>query len=317
MTDATDVPEGASGATRRHGILARVGLGLAIAALAYTFVWMVANASTRPESGTSSGRSSFSSDTNGLAGYSRLLESYWIDVQRQRGTLGATPDADASVLLVDPPMVDRGTADLLLAFVRSGGRLVTGGPQPDFIALFDDAPPTWQRATRDRWDGSALVAGARDVRTGNEGEWSEPGASIAVVGDERSALVVARTLGAGEIMYLADTTIFTNQLLAQADNAAFTVGLVRDDAPVVFLEGVHGFEQTSGLAALPDRWKLAIAGLLLAGLLLLWSRGTRFGPPEAAHREFDPPRARYIEALADTLARTGPAPPATDEEPRS
>lgn len=291
----------------------RAGLAVAIGLLAYTFVWMVANASTEPERGEAVGRSSYSSEADGLAGYGRLLDSFGFEVGRSRGVLDAPPAPAATVVLVDPPALDPQTAGHLLAFVRSGGRLLTGGPEPRYVYLIDEDPPRWQRATGDRWDGSPLAPGADDVRTGNEGEWGATGAGTALVGSGDRSLVVRRDLGAGEILYLADTTLLTNELLARADNAAFAIALVRPDERVVFVEGVHGFDATSGLAALPDRWKLAIGGLLVAGVVLLWSRGVRFGPPEAQAREHDPPRVRYIEALADTLARTSDTPPALEE----
>jgi hypothetical protein len=48
---------------------------------------------------------------------------------------------------------------------------------------------------------------------------------------------------------------------------------------------------------------------LIAGAILMWARGTRFGPPEFEVRALDPSRSEYVHALADTLVRTGAAPP--------
>jgi hypothetical protein len=72
---------------------------------------------------------------------------------------------------------------------------------------------------------------------------------------------------------------------------------------VVFSELQHGYGRT-GLAALPARWKVALALGVLAALALMVSRGRRLGPAEAPDRELPPPRRAYVDALADALGRT-------------
>jgi hypothetical protein len=74
----------------------------------------------------------------------------------------------------------------------------------------------------------------------------------------------------------------------------------------VFAESVHGFGQSRGLAALPSRWRLAFAGLVLAGLVWILARGRRLGPAEPAEASTPPPRGAYIEALARLLRRSSP-----------
>ena len=49
---------------------------------------------------------------------------------------------------------------------------------------------------------------------------------------------------------------------------------------------------------------VSLAGLGLAGLLLLASRARRLGAPDAPPRALPPPRRAYVEALASALART-------------
>ena len=61
---------------------------------------------------------------------------------------------------------------------------------------------------------------------------------------------------------------------------------------------MHGYGAARGLAGLPQRVQWALLGLLLAGLVALWSLGRRFGPPEDEERPLPPPRIEYVDALA-------------------
>jgi hypothetical protein len=72
---------------------------------------------------------------------------------------------------------------------------------------------------------------------------------------------------------------------------------------VTIVESVHGFGRSSGLAALPGRWRLALGGLMLAALLWLASRARRLGPAEDPGAEPAPPRREHVEALALALRR--------------
>jgi hypothetical protein len=67
---------------------------------------------------------------------------------------------------------------------------------------------------------------------------------------------------------------------------------------------VHGYGPSRGIAAIPNDWKIALGGLGIAGLTLMWARGRRLGPPEDRSRRLSPPRAAYVDALGSTLART-------------
>ena len=113
------------------------------------------------------------------------------------------------------------------------------------------------------------------------------------------------TSGAGRALLLADTAPLQNRLLDRADNAALALALAGPaDRRVIFAESVHGFGQATGLAALPSRWRLALAGILLAALLWMASRARRLGPPEPAGEDQAPARREHVEALALALRRS-------------
>ena len=108
---------------------------------------------------------------------------------------------------------------------------------------------------------------------------------------------------AGEIVLVADPSPLQNRLLDEADNATLALALA-GDGPLVFVEGPHGYGTTTGLAALPARFKWALGLLALSALVLIAARWPRLGPPEPPDDPLFPPRRAYVDALAATLART-------------
>jgi hypothetical protein len=137
------------------------------------------------------------------------------------------------------------------------------------------------------------------------GYFSDIGATDVLVGDAQNALMTQSRVGKGTVVFVADSSPFQNHLLATADNAALALALAGEpDRTVVFPEGVHGYGPSRGIAAIPNDWKIALAGLAIAGLTLMWARGRRLGPPEDDSRRLPPPRAAYVDAVGSALART-------------
>jgi hypothetical protein len=124
---------------------------------------------------------------------------------------------------------------------------------------------------------------------------------------ERGALAVRRAVGSGEAVLLSDASPLQNQLLAQADNAAFGLAVAGPPGrPVVFAESFHGYGEASGFDAVPLHWWWVLGGLALAGLVLALAQGRRLGPPELPGRPLPPARVEFAEALANQLVRARP-----------
>ena len=265
-----------------------------------------------PGGGSSAGRSpssSYSTRPDGLAAYAELLTRFGRPAERLRGDLEpGLLDPVMTVVALDAPTLDRRQAGHLRRFVQDGGRLLAGGFGADeWLGTVLDDPPAYSG------DGPASahplrnvpeVEGVRAVKTAGNGSWETVGELTPVLG--RGHLVVAATarVGQGEVVALADPSPLQNRLLDQADNAAFGLGLAGRGRAVQFLEGPHGYGRGEGLAALPRRWRLALAGLGLATAVWLLARSRRLGPPEEEARPLPPPRRAYVDALAGTLART-------------
>lgn len=255
--------------------------------------------------------SSYATAPEGLAAFADLLERSGHPVGRLRGLPGDVRlDRDSTVVLLDPDLLRPDEARVLRRFVEGGGRLVAGGRRPDpWITALLPADPVWRGRSPRSWRPAAPVAatqGVRRVRSAGEGAWGSAGAVLpALVAGGGSSLLLTAGPGDGQLLVLADASPLQNRLLARADNAAFGVALAGERGrPVQFMEAVHGYGSARGLDALPGAWKLALAGLALAGLVFVAARARRLGPPDVPQRTLPPPRRAYVEALASALERT-------------
>ena len=265
--------------------------------------------------GGGSPSSSFSYRPDGASAWAELLSRFGRDVERVRGDLDASPLNPAATLVVlDAPNLSEGEADALGDFVRRGGHLVAGGEGADgWLEAVVDEPPLLAddgvRTASPVGDPRAPeVDGVRTVRAGRLGSWEEAGGLQPILAGEDGGgpvIAVAGASGSGRVVALADASPVHNGSLAADDNAALALGLVGPPTrKVLFAEGAHGYGDSEGLAALPRRWRLALAGLGLAAAIWLYARSRRLGPPEDEARSLPPPRWAYVDAVAGTLART-------------
>ena len=253
--------------------------------------------------------SSFSTGPDGLAAYADLLRAGGHPVSALReAPADAVLDPRATVVVIDPEGLAARDGHALRRFVERGGRLVAGGSEPDaWLEALLDRPPSWSRRGRARVRPLVPVPETADlelVAAAGVGSWRSAGGTLAALGEADRALLAVAALRAGRVALLADTSPLHNRRLAVADNAALGLALAGDrERPVLFAESVHGFGR-AGLAALPLRWRLALAGLCAAALVLMASRARRLGPPPRPGRDLPPPRSDYACALAGALART-------------
>jgi len=260
--------------------------------------------------GGGSPSSSYSNRPDGTAAWAELLSRFGHHVDRLRGDVDPSAlDPAATVVVLDAPALSDREARDLRAFVRAGGHLVAGaaGTSDWLDAVLDRPPVASAKGARTAAPAPALetesVAG---VRMAHLGSWREAGELAPVlVGDSGRIVAVAGDVGKGRVVALADPSPLQNGALALDDDAAFGLAVVGGAGrPVVFAEGPHGYGRGEGLAALPRRWRLALAGLGLAAAVWLLARSRRLGPPEDEARPLPPPRWAYVDAVTSTLART-------------
>jgi hypothetical protein len=298
-----------TGAWRRIHPAVRAVIVVVVLVVVVNIVLSLVDSSTRGSDDTAPRSSSLSTGRDGLAAYAELLRRNEHDTEAQRGdvTTGALASADTLVVL-DPVGLSKGEERAVRRFVEGGGRLLAGGTgATGLLATVFADPPVWSSAgVRDAQPvGSAAeVSGLRAVRTAGEGSWSQPGATTPALGNASRTLATVASVGRGRVAALADPSPLQNRLLGTADNAGFGLLVAGDGRAVAFAEGAHGYANASGLGAIPGRWQAALVGLTLAALLGVVAAGRRLGPAEDAARPHPPARRDYVDAVADTLART-------------
>ncbi len=294
---------------RRLPLAIRVGIIVVVTLIGINLLATFVSDSTGGGGAPGGPRSSaYATQNEGIAAYAELLSHEGHPVAITRGPLrDGTLDPATTVVVLDPDTVSFDDAGILLTFVVNGGRLVTGGASPSYFTALRQDPPLWAAPADTDWtDIDPALAPINHVVSAGNARFSRLGDSRALVGDATNALVTQAAVGKGTIVFIADPSALQNQLLGTADNAALGLALAGGaHRAVVFPEGVHGYGPSSGVAAIPDEWKVALAGIALAGLVLMWARGRRLGPPEDASRPLPPPRAAYVDAVGSTLVRTG------------
>jgi hypothetical protein len=259
----------------------------------------------RPQPGGADG-SAYATQPHGAAAYAELLRRDGHRVRYLRAPLdsGRLDPATTLVVLDGAPRLARAERSALARFVRGGGRLVAGGAD----AGRDVVPraPRWVARGPRHARPAAPVPETRDVRdvvSAGAGGFTALGGALPALGSDPALLAVARA-GRGRALLLADSAPLQNRLLARADNAALALALAGPRArPVVFAESLHGYGRSTGLAALPGRWRVALGIGALAALLWLASRARRLGPPEQTAALPPPARREHVEALALALRR--------------
>jgi len=308
------LPEyGGEGTPDGRGRAAPTRLALIVGA---AFLGLAALSSFLPGGGGQGGgspSSSFSHRPDGASAWAELLSRFGRSVERLRGDLEpAALDPSATVVVLDAPGLAEEEVEALHGFVRRGGHLVAGGEGVDvwLEAVIDASPVLADDGVRTAapvgTPPAPEVDGVRTVRTGRLGSWEELGGLRPILaGEEGRVIAAAADSGSGRVVALADPSPVHNGFLASDDNAALALGLAGDPGrKVLFAEGAHGYGQGEGLAALPRRWRLALAGLGVAAGIWLYARSRRLGPPENEARPLPPPRWAYVDAVAGTLART-------------
>jgi hypothetical protein len=257
--------------------------------------------------------SSYATSSDGLAAYAQLLAKYGHPVRQQRGSLvGVSLDPNATLILSEgneSAPLDEDEVATVHAFLQRGGRAVLAQVSSRDIAAITGLMPEQELGSRAYHDFDPSLGPLRTV-TSDATRAYRRDSDVAVLASEASHVLLGSTrVDAGQALLLADVTPITNAAIGDADNAAFGLALPGGaDRPVVFAEGVHGYGEKRGLAALPDRWKIALVVVGLAAVVYAWAQGRRLGPPDRPARELPPPRSVYVDAMADTLLRTSDRP---------
>jgi hypothetical protein len=232
-----------------------------------------------------------STAADGTKAFRELLDEFGHPTRDLAGAVPADLAPDTTLFVLAPDGVDGRSARHVRAFVRAGGRaVITGDVGPAWLGT--DRPVVGSgggRRARARVDGRV-----HDVTVDGTGVWRTPAGH---------RVVVVRRIGAGRAYLVSTDRPLANERLGAAENAAFGLALAGAGRPVAFAEGIHGLTATSGFAALPLGWRVALIGIPFALLLAAIASSRRLGGPEPTGRDLAPARRVAVDAVGDALAR--------------
>ena len=276
--------------------------------------------------------SSHSTTGNGLAGLAELASGFGRSVVRydyplaEIGPFAKHPiDGNATLVILDAE-INPDDVVRIENFIRAGGTLVASVnaagdwleriPElKDYVASYTGAPNFAFGRAKDVQAQTVQAVGvvetgssyALQVLGGSGFELSpdptDSGVST-VVRESESVTAIRVEVGDGEVVAFTDASMLSNDLLDQGDNAAFALAVLGSaDTPVVFAEEPHGYRAATDASGLPSNVRWFLGGLLIATLVLMWSRSRRNGPPEYPLRELAPARSQYLLSLSSEIDR--------------
>lgn len=303
-------------------------VGVALVALLLGAILLKGLAKDGPSDPTASSRNGA---PQGLLALALWLEGRGVEVARRHGFEEELPTGP-SLLVVPPPEGSAWTdaeVEAVLARVREGDVHV--------VVLCDEAAQRRQKlsAWLDALDVGCVPVEAQErrasgtlprfahalfVRGGGRVQPATEAASVPAWLDEEGHVVVTRErIGEGTVTVVGSATVVSNDGLAEAENAAFFLGLLVAGASVVFDEAHHTFRSTSVLDEAfsgPGATVAAIALLLLVPAVLLGFAPRRGDPPPAPPADAFLAARSSAEALAALYLHAGvPLPERSDEDP--
>lgn len=300
--------------TAEGRMLRRWLVGAAIAIILFNLVNLALRALRPTEEVFAPPGSSYGTNADATLAWDELLDALGFrttrleqplsTVQLGSGRLGT----DDTLVIMEPGFWQPEPADIdrLQEFLEGGGRLVLGGQMPDELidGLFE-VPPTYDfdgPTTSTVLVGSEVTEEVRSITGPGFGVFDDPGSGIGLMGNASQVLLLAQSLGQGNIFYVADAAVFSNRFIGESDNALLAVNLA-GGRRVVFDEYVHGFGGEGFWQNVPGRWQVMIWLLGLALLVWMVAVGRRFGPPERVRRDLAPERRTYVDSLGGLMAR--------------
>lgn len=263
--------------------------------------------------------SSYDTGVNGYRAVYEVMRREGVGVHRLERDIGTLHGFVGTLVLSssDPERyalrpagrIDRDDLTRIAAMVRSGARLVVLG---DALRLSGEAialptassiPPATVAL---RTGGGALTEGVQRVSASFTRAFVlDSGSHVSTLLAARGRpVVIALRLGRGSVVAIAAPDVFSNGVLADAQNARLAYDILSGNSPVLFDERLHGHVAGASMwDVLPGSVRDAVWVALAALLLAVFGSLFRSAPPMAVA----PPRLRdssaYIGSMAALLRR--------------
>jgi len=254
---------------------------------------------------------SYSTEKRGTKALYLLLKELGYSPRRLRmpKLTGMTADGLTIILAPDHPPISEAGVKRLLEWVQQGNTLLFAPEKREDqlakslgIELHQGKPIKTSLAPLALTE---LTAGIQRlvVRSGNRILMGKMDA-VRHFGDSSGGVVISFREGAGTAIVLSDPHLVTNEGLPEGDNLNLLVNVLFSfvkDSKIVYLDEYHhGFERRPTILHLlkgtPTGW--ALIQVLLAIIILLYSRGRRFGRPKPVFKEIHRSSMEYVTSLA-------------------
>ena len=212
-----------------------------------------------------------------------ILRRFLSQVHVEVSTGGYPVDGSPFLLLHDARTADEDQR--LLDWAQAGGTLIVADPASEIVDGFADPSGREGIGGNEELSTDCIHTATQGVAgltvAASDGSFVPTQAGMVpcfVDGARAYALFVPR--GSGQVVVLGGTSVFSNELLREGDNAAFVLGLLANSSVVVLGTPTYPSAVSQGIwAALPNAAKAAIIQLALATVVFALARGRRFGRP--------------------------------------
>jgi hypothetical protein len=254
---------------------------------------------------------SYSTEKHGTKALYLLLKELGYSPRRLRmpNLTGMSGDGLTIILAPDHPPISEAAAERLLKWVQQGNTLLFAPAKREDklaqslgIKLHQGRP---QKTSLAPLALTEITVGIQRlaVRSGNRIH-AEKMDAVRHFGDSSGEAVISFREGSGTVIALSDPYLVTNEGLPEGDNLNLLVNILftfsKDAKTVYFDEYHHGYERRPTILHLlkgtPIGW--ALIQVLLAIIILLYSRGRRFGRPKSVFKETHRSSTEYITSLA-------------------
>lgn len=198
----------------------------------------------------------------------------------------------------------------LREWVESGGRLVLAGAYAN--AVIDRQYGVGRAPVRESWPAltpllpSVYSQGVERLDPGEDRILAANGEWVTHFKDSGGQVLISRTAGEGEIVWLSGVYPISNEGIDKRDNARFATLLVASAGPVYFDEYHHGFVVGGGVwERLGSGGRAAMVLVTAALLAWLWSSTQRIAPAIEPVELKEVRRGTYIASLAGLYRAAG------------